>query len=247
MQGDDARAYVGLIDLQRRRPERADVALRLYWLLALRPTLEPVQSPLSWLVTALRASGLSGPAVDVFRQELDDRLIEAAGRHGAFAGITRSAVSTRRAGLLAAGLAAGRLKRWDVFADDLARLRPRVLAHHEELWLQVQLAAMDHLAWEVGTPVAGELLINCRRELDDLGHLAVRFPDAFDRLDYLLTATAGWRQARDQAEFPGELIDLLPLAWPQPSTTVRPLLLKVLEQITVASRVWMRHFDALAA
>src|SRR5439155_22753505 len=141
--------------------------------------------------------------------------------------------------------AAGRLKRWDLFAADLGRLRERVRPFDEESWLRLQLAALDHLAWEAGTPGAGELLAACRREVDGLGHLSVRFSDAFDRLDYLLAATAGWRTARDEADLPADLVELLPRTWVQPFPAVRPLLVRVLEQISAAPRTWLRHFDAL--
>ena len=38
----------------------------------------------------------------------------------------------------------------------------------------------------------------------------------------------------------------MPRAWVQPFGAVRPLLVRVLEQISGAPRVWLRHFEALA-
>src|SRR5205823_1328670 len=85
----------------------------------------------------------------------------------------------------------------------------------------------------------------CRRELDGLSHLSARFSDAFDRLDYLLAATAGWRKARDEADLPPDLVELLPRAWVQTFPAVRPLLVRVMEQLSAAPRTWLRHLDAL--
>src|SRR5207247_2081822 len=82
-----------------------------------------------------------------------------------------------------------------------------------------------------------------RGEVDVRGRLAIRFADSFDRLDYLLAATAGWRQARDEADLPPDLLELVPRAWVQPFAAVRPLLVCVLEQISAAPRAWLRHFD----
>jgi hypothetical protein len=244
VRGDEGRAYAALADLHRRRPDRPDLPLRLYWLLALRPDLDPDRTPAAWLAAALRAGGLTGPALELYRQELDERPAEALAATERLLG---APAPPERLADVAEGRwrAAARLKRWDVLRADLDVLRERVRPLDEPAWLRVQLAALDHLAWAAGTPGAGELFASCRRELDGLGHLAVRFPDAFDRLDYLLAATAGWRAARDEAGLPADLLELLPRAWVGPFAAVRPLLLRVLEQVGAAPRAWLRHLDAL--
>jgi hypothetical protein len=175
---------------------------------------------------------------------LDDRPDEAL---AATTGVLTAAAPPARLADVAVGRwqAAGRLKRWDVFQTDLEQLRDRVRPFDEESWLRLQLAALDHLAWEAGTPGAGELLAACRREVDGLDHLAIRHTDAFDRLDYLLAATAGWRQARDEADLPADLLELMPRAWVRAFPATRQLLMRVLEQISNAPRAWLRHFDAL--
>jgi hypothetical protein len=180
----------------------------------------------------------------LYRQELDERPDEAL---AAATGLLKVSAPPARLVEIAVGRwqAAGRLKRWDVFQTDLEQLRDRVRPFDEESWLRLQLAALDHVAWEAGTPGAGELLAVGRREVDGLGHLAIRFSDAFDRLDYLLAATAGWRQARDESGLPPDLLELVPRAWVQPFAAVRPLLERVLEQISAAPRTWLRHLDAL--
>ncbi len=242
--GDEAGAYAALADLHRRRPDRPDLPLRLYWLLALNPDLDPDRPAADWLATALRQTGLTGPALELYRRELDERPAEAltAGER-----LREVAAAPERVAEVLTGRAkaAVRLKRWDVLRADLAAARERVRPWDEAAWLGLQLTALDGLAWEAGDPLAGALMAECRREVEDLQHLAVRQPEAFDRLDFLLAATAGWRDAKEEADLPPALIELLPRAWARPYAEARPLLVRVLEQVGAAPRNWLRHFDAL--
>src|SRR5947199_304059 len=66
----EAEAYSGLAELARARPDRADVPVRLYWLLALDPQLDPRRTRHDWLALALARSGLRGPAAELYRREL---------------------------------------------------------------------------------------------------------------------------------------------------------------------------------
>jgi hypothetical protein len=244
IQGDEARAYAALAELERNQPHRSDLAVRLYWLLTLRPDLEPKRSPVAWLATALQVSHVSGPAVELYRQELGERPGEALAATERLLEASAPPVCLTEVAEWR-WQAAGRLKRWDVMAADMERLRERVRPLDEASWLRLQLVALDHVAWEAGTPVAGELLAYCRRELTALEHLAIRFPDAFDRLEYLLAMTAGWRRARDDFNLPPSLLELIPQSWVQPFADVRPQLVSILNQISAAPRRWLRHFDSL--
>ncbi|QJW95808.1 J domain-containing protein [Frigoriglobus tundricola] len=68
--GDWATAYTALVALADADPGRADLTLRLYWLLALRPTLDADRSRHDWLAAALTRARLAGPAVELYAREL---------------------------------------------------------------------------------------------------------------------------------------------------------------------------------
>ncbi|HEY1376235.1 MAG TPA: hypothetical protein VGF55_05550, partial [Gemmataceae bacterium] len=245
--GHEARAYAALADLARRRPDQADIPLRLYWLLALDPDLDPGRDPCAWLADAVRLSELAGPAAELFRRELDERPAVALAAGEAL--LTVNAPTDHLAGYAAARVAAAaRLGRWDVVRATLDFGRQRVRPTDEVSWLRLVLAAIDHLAWAVGGPgvTTVELLAECRREVGALEHLAVRRAEAFDRLEFLLTASAGWGALRQAGEVPADLLDLLPLSWVRPYQEVRPRLTAVLGQIAAAPQTWLRHLDAVA-
>src|SRR5207248_2846462 len=54
-----------------------DLPLRLYWLLALDPALDPGRPAAAWLAEALTRGGMTGPALELYRHELDERPAEA--------------------------------------------------------------------------------------------------------------------------------------------------------------------------
>jgi hypothetical protein len=249
--GHEARAYAGLVDLFRRRPEQTDLPLRLYWLLALDTDLDSHRDPCTWLADALRLSRLAGPAVELYRRELEER--PAAAIAAAEPLLAIDAPTDRFAGFLAAhSAAAAGIGLWDEVRADLDRGRDRVRPTDEGSWLRLVLAAIDHIAWEADGQADSdfaldELLADCRREVAALGHLAVKQAEAFDRLDYLLAAAAPWALMRRDAILPSELLDLLPAAWVKPFAEVRPLVADVLAQIVEAPQNWLRHLDTLAA
>ena len=60
--GRQTEAYSELAGLAGDWPENADVPLRLYWLLAVNPLLDPDRTRHDWLAAALTRSRLRGPA-----------------------------------------------------------------------------------------------------------------------------------------------------------------------------------------
>jgi hypothetical protein len=249
--GHEARAYAGLVDLFRRRPDQPDLPLRLYWLLALNPELDAGSDPCAWLADALRLGRLAGPAAELFRRELDER--PAAAVAAAESILTIDAPTDRLAGFLAvhAAAAAG-LGQWDLVRGDLDRGRERVRPTDENSWLRLVLAVIDQVAWAAVDPTGGTanpdaLLAECRREVAALGHMAIQQAEAFDRLDYLLAAASQWAWMRLNATLPPELLDLLPAAWVKPFAEVRPRVADLLAKIVEAPQSWLRHLDQLAA
>jgi hypothetical protein len=245
--GHNARAYTGLADLFRRRPEQADLPLRLYWLLALNPELDPGRDACTWLTDALRLGKLSGPAVELFRRELEELPDSALAAGDRLTSI--DAPTDRLAGYLAARAAAAAwLERWDTVRAELDRGRQQVRPTDEVSWLRLLVTVIDHVAWSAGDGgAADDLLADCRREVGELGHLAVGQSEAFDRLEYLLQASAGWSELRRNSDVPHELLDLIPLAWVRPFPSIRPGLAALLALIVAAPQAWLRYLDAIAS
>jgi hypothetical protein len=79
-----------------------------------------------------------------------------------------------------------------------------------------------------------------------LEHLAVQHAEAFDRVEFLLAATAGWAGLRAKGQLPAELLELLEAAWVRPFAEARSRVVDVLGRIAAAPVVWLRHLDALA-
>ena len=130
---------------------------------------------------------------------------------------------------------------------DLDRGRERIRPADDRSWLRFLLAVIDYAAWAAdGSNDADQILSDCRREVAELGHLSVSESESFDRLEYLLQASAGW--ARLQAgTLPPELLNLLPAAWVRPFTEIRPALAGLLGEIAAAPENWLWHLDVVAA
>ena len=240
--GEEARAYDGLRRLHDLHPERPALAVRLYWLLAVNPELDPASKPGDWLAVALRVSGLSGPSLELYRRELEAHPIDALGP--AFAGILEADAGPYRVGQVAAWRwrAAAKVGRWDVIRADLPAARERV-APEEEAWVQLLFAVLDELVWEAGRGPAGVLLGEVLGEVKRHEHLALRRPDGFDRLDFLQEAAAAWRKVCDRRRLPADLLRLLRDGWSLSFAEVRPLLLRVLADMERSPQEWLGHFD----
>ena len=66
-QGPDPTAFAELLAAAEADPERADLSLRLYWLLAFHPSLDRARDRHHWLARALRQSRFQGPALELYR------------------------------------------------------------------------------------------------------------------------------------------------------------------------------------
>lgn len=187
--GDPAGAYAALVALESRSPNRADVPLRLYWLLALRPALDDNRTRHDWLAGSLARSGLNGPAVELYHRELatvPDAL------YGPYTDLLNlSGVSGARL-LTVAGLrldAAAAQERWAKIELDLDALARRARELNDALWL-------EHLANVIGRTACLQpaLARRCVPLLSDLKHLELSCSETFDRIDYHQTFASLWRQ-----------------------------------------------------
>lgn len=186
-----AAAYAALVPLADAHPERADLPLRLYWLLALRPTLDDARTRHDWLALALARGRLSGPAVELYRRELDAD--PRAALYGPYARLLEQPGVADRNLFAVAGLrlsAAAGEGQWAKVELDLDALAARANDFDEALWL-------DHLASVAGRAAFHSLSLakRCAALLAGLKHLELRHSWAFDRIDEQRAGAGVWRDA----------------------------------------------------
>jgi hypothetical protein len=202
--GDWGAAYSALVGLAASHPEHADLPLRLYWLLALRPALDPERTRHDWLSRALAVAQLSGPAVELYARELASdpeaalcapylRLLELPG------------APTARLLHLARTRFAAAERRWAAVEVDLDALARRAGELDEVQWLGHLVDVSGHAAFSQ-TPVSAR----CAALLAGLKHLELRHGWAFDRLDEQQAAARAWRAA---TAVPGPIDLAVAVAW----------------------------------
>lgn len=185
-EGPDPAAFADLLAAAEAEPARADLSLRLYWLLAFDPALDPDRSRHHWLARALRQSRPGDPAVALYRRELEvvtalggpyDALLDGHPHFSTLAELARLRV-----------VAAGRRLRWAEMADDLTAAR-RLRFDDEPAWLDLLVAAHDWAAWAPPNR-ALDLIVD---ELMGLRHLELRHSWSFDQIDAVRAASSAAR------------------------------------------------------
>jgi hypothetical protein len=206
--GREEEAYTDLAALAAARPDRPDLPLRLYWLLALGPTLDVARTRHDWLAAALARAGLTGPAAELYRRELEAD--PAAALLGPYADLMAAPVPAAHLLTVARWrvAAAGRAGLWNPPHRDLAHLRDRLRAADEGGWLGLVVAALDWCGWDPPEP----LYSACRDELAALRHLGLSHSALFDRADELEHLAVGWRAA-DAAGVPYPVMKLARECW----------------------------------
>lgn len=202
--GDEAAAYAGLVELA----DRGDVHLRLYWLLGLNPALDATRTRHDWLCQALKASGLSGPAAELYRRELDADPNTAL--YGPYADLldTHAAAWDRLTVARWRVAAAGQSESWFPAGEDLRKLSYTLPSENEPAWLDLIVTAHGWAVWQKPANVYEF----CRAELNKLRHLELRHANHFDRVDegeYL--ASVWWHHVETFGSH--GLLRLLPHAW----------------------------------
>jgi len=177
--GRDGEAYAGLVDLARAIPDRVDLSLRLYWLLALNPALDPDRTRHDWLATALTGARLQGPAAELYRRELEADVGGALGQPYAGWATAGAAVTDLLTVARWRVAAAGRCQDYAAIESDLAALKTRLTGRDEEGWLSLLVTAYD---WLTLVPREGPGL-TVRTELGELRHLELRHGYMFDRVE----------------------------------------------------------------
>lgn len=177
--GNRPHAYDGLVGLAANRFEATEVSLRLYWLLAVEPTLDVVRTRHDWLLQALTHTQLSGPAVELYRREL--QADPEAGLGGPYRDLLAIPGHVYQLLNLAQMrvVAAIRLDRHDLIESDLNQLKPRIGGDDDPAWLAFLVNTIEWSVWSQSTTVFDF----CMRELDALKHLELRCGYQFDRID----------------------------------------------------------------
>jgi len=235
--GEEELAYRRLRDLYRENPSDKDILLRLYWLLNLSPSLDPVRHPCDWLAESLRSSALSGSGRELYRRYLVNHPEEA--------------MSERYSNLIQCPTAAANLAqmlewRWqavgrlhdcaalaDVIADDLEKFGQNLARDDEENWGRLLFFATDQLAWFTEEPVR-RVFQHCCEEIDKLEHLQSRLGESFARLDYLKDLSEAWKSSRwiggEANEAWDALIRLIPATWTRSPAELRFIFLQYFEE-----------------
>jgi hypothetical protein len=209
--GDRAAAYARLAELAAARPADPDPALRLYWLLALDPRLDPDRTRHDWLAGALARSRLGGPAAELYRRELSaDPEAALFGPYAQLLELSEAApASVLRVGR--ERLAAAGLGQWSARMDgDLCALADRRAEFDEAGWLAHLVGVMGYAALDESSALSERCsdLIRCLR------HLELAQSWAFDQLDELKARGLAWRRAA--AVVPGPVREVVRVAWAGP-------------------------------
>jgi hypothetical protein len=244
--GEEAAVYRRLVELHEQRPGNQDVCVRLYWLLALSPELEPRRSPCDWLVQGLTANGFQGTLRELYRRELAEDSHEAISDR-----CTRVFRQVSSPGQLVdlaewRWQAAVRLGHWQRIDDDLEYLHGQLARDEDETWVRLLISASEHLAALEGEG-PHDLIKECLKQIKRYDHLHTRLADSLDRLDFLLEVANGLRKLRRQALAPQTFLLTVSASWTHPFHDVRPLLLEYLAQAAKYPDLALSHFDDIHA
>jgi len=245
--GRPKEAYVRLLALRDRHEVLSEVCVRLYWLLTAVPDLDADRSPCDWLVEALQANRISGPPLELYRNEVvNDRNEVLSQRCDRL--LDCDAVPEALADLIDfRWRALNYVRRWDRIVADLPRVREKTAYDDEETWGRLLLLAMDQLAWFTDKQEAKEAFDACHREIEGLSHLHAGLDNELDKMDLLLELVDGWRHLRWAVNIPKAWTDLVPLSWTQTFDVVRPHLMPVLKQIAEKPMEALETFDRISA
>jgi hypothetical protein len=212
VEGHNEEAYRELKSLATAHPDRVDLFLRLYWLLALTPSLDADLTRHNWLADALVRSKLNGSAVELYRRELG--IDPDVALYGPY--LELLAAEAHPNDLLHVGrlrlFAAGRSRSWGPADVDLKVLAKRIPLYNEAAWLSFLVTASDWTAWEQPWPLSASI----RDELDHLKHLELAHAESFDRIEETIRLST--RLAKDWSDVADALLTpawqrLLASAW----------------------------------
>jgi hypothetical protein len=232
-------AYSRLIDLDRARPHNPDLALRLYWLLAIQPGLDPARSRHDWLLASLTRSRLSGPALELYKRELEansetglfepyTRLLEVDASGGNLMWIAR-----QRLGV------AGLKRSWAAIDIDLCVLSERAAKLDEVAWLSFLVGVMGYVGFDQPAPIYER----CNDLLAGLRHLELRESWAFDQIEEQQQMARVWRWA---AIAPTQVREVVRDAWVAPTEGWKKAMRRAAAWVANDPVSALRQFDVAA-
>ncbi|OWK47293.1 J domain-containing protein [Fimbriiglobus ruber] len=234
--GAEAEAYAGLVDQSRYEPDRVDVLLRLYWLLTLNPDLDPVRTRHHWLAAALVLSNLRGPAVELYRRELEADPLDALKEPYDRLLTNSAAVADLTAVVRFRSAAAGRANLGGVIVADLTAIKTRVRDYSDTEWLGLIVTAA---VWSI---LSHNNLLKefWQTELADLKDLELSHGSQFDRLD---DASAFAVSVMKIPSIPPELHAVVRTYWVEQGVPRPQELGRAVEMIGAAPYEWLFQFD----
>jgi hypothetical protein len=239
--GNLAAAYGALQELAAREPGSPEVALRLYWLLAFDPKLDPARTRHDWLARALTESKLGEDALELYRRELEADAGDALA--SPYMELLNLAAPPSR--LIAAArvrlAAAGRTGRYSHIDYDLKHLKDRLGAEHDSDWLALLVAVLDWTA-SVRPNAAFD---RAARELMNLKHLELSHAYHFDRMD----RTLHWSGEASAAVDPEVrvVVEVLRLIWAGYGSLPRGALAAALGDLASAPLAYLKSLDQFFA
>jgi hypothetical protein len=219
-------------------PDCADLFLRLYWLLALTPSLDAALTRHNWLADALVRSKLNGSAVDLYRRELVTEPDVAL--YGPY--LELLAAEAHPNDLLHIGrlrlFAAGRSRSWGAADGDIKVLSKRIPLYDEAAWLNFLVSASDWTAWDQ----PWRLSANIRDELDRLKHLELAHAESFDRIEETSRFAKDWGNVADASLTPA-WYRLVISAWAGYGDVAAADAISAAEEVAAEPSDALRRFD----
>ncbi len=214
--GREAEAYSGLADLHAAGTPGDTLPLRLYWLLAFNPQFDPTRTRHHWLADALGRTRFRGPALELYRRELETdptAALENPHEPGPyFRALANGVPPTAAVAVVRWRLAAaGRLGWTARIRADLDVVRPSLVLSDEAGWLGLLVAAGGWAAWW------GSMELNhiVKTEAAALTHLQLSQPEHFDRLEDIeqLAKDVEWGR---YSEVPAAVVALARISFADP-------------------------------
>ena len=213
LDGQEEEAYRSLVRLMESDPDNEVLPLRLYWLLALNPALDAHRTRHHWLADALVRGRLSGPALELYRRELEanpEQALDDPHDPGPYSGVlgieaNPSAVMTVARWRVSA---AGRIGWTARMLSDLMQAWVVLPMADEPGWLSLLVAAASWAAWFDSVTFDHFL----QSEVRALIHLQLSHAPLFDRLEEA-ERIANVRDWTGYGMRPGAFFDLVRMAW----------------------------------
>jgi len=242
--GDEAGAYAQLRALHDQWPRHPALCIRLYWLLALTPTLDGQRVPCDWLAQGLLETGLTGGLRELYRREVAHDPAEAMSER--CGQLLRSLTQPAQLADLAEWRwpAAVQLGQWRSIDDDLELLHERLERDEEETWVRLLISAAVQLC-AVGDDKARQLANECQEQIQKHDHLQHRLTAELDQLDVVMEAGLQIQRLEYKNAALAGLLRLIAQSWTRPFADLRTPLLQYLASWPRDPAKPLRQLDVL--